>query len=140
MPASDHEADVAAVVRSQQLKALEAGRPGHPPGSGRKAPLELFEAFTRDRDRIDLDDAHDQRSYASPAARGLNPSPAERRPVPARPPPEQVSRRSVRPGAGPAADRDPHRLAGLKPELAGDPRQQRWTGDSLHVQSRYRVM
>src|SRR3954470_7875458 len=57
-PTRDHEADLAIVVGAQQLERLESGSTRDPPGARREAPLELPEALTRNRDRVDLDDAH----------------------------------------------------------------------------------
>src|SRR5205085_5485249 len=57
-PARQHEADLAVVVRTQQLEGLEALRARDATGAGGEALLELLEALARDGDGVDLDDAH----------------------------------------------------------------------------------
>src|SRR5215218_1487240 len=67
-PARHHQAQLALVVRTQQLEALEPVRRLDSPGARREPSLELVEALARNRDRVDLDDAHRARTITRPSA------------------------------------------------------------------------
>src|SRR6185437_2977905 len=69
-PARQHEADVALIVRPQQLEGLEPLGLLDFPGTGGEALGELLEALAGDGDRVDLDDAHAPDPTGASAPRG----------------------------------------------------------------------